>query len=525
MAQDADKREQRETRTQTAVDTQGGNAVHAAAASTTSDFGSSPSRAAAVRPRLTMATAVWGDWHLDMHFNVNMPTLLAPGNLPALAEHCDMTYVIFTRAADVERIDNAPAIEALRRVMSVEIKLLTEADLKDPIAAHHKAWNLVTEAAAADGSLVLLMPPDVAWAENCFASVVKRLKRGERATFMTYLRAEGTSFVEALLERKPKGEIVNAVPAREMVELCVRSLHPLMAAYLRDSDYFPIHPEMILWAVPGEGFAVRVLAREMFVFDPGYFHLNYASLPAKRLNAGEASFLADSDELFAVSLAPLGKDAAWHINPRRADPIEIAGWWMTYDSPVNDFMAAHKIRWHFAEVTEAKWRAKERASDLFVRRTAAAREGMRIWQVARELECSMTALALALAVHTGPLVRAARGRGGAIVLLPSDAAFAGGTSLDYLLAPEGTTALTRLMRTHHVPDVGEAVEARDPLGVLLDGEERRELRSAHGTLLLQTRPDGSYEISGARVIGGPLRAGAHAVYVVDRFVEPAKSAA
>jgi hypothetical protein len=65
----------------------------------------------------------------------------------------------------------------------------------------------------------------------------------------------------------------------------------------------------------------------------------------------------------------------------------------------------------FAEVTEAKWQAKERRAPLHSR-AAAAREGMRIWQAARELECSMTALALALAVHTGPLVRAARGHGG-----------------------------------------------------------------------------------------------------------------
>ena len=523
MAQDIDERGQVQTRARIALEARGGDGVDMRANGTSTAFGSDALAAVKVKPRLIMATAVWGDWHLDMHFNVNLPTLLAPGNLPALADYCDMTYVIFTRAADVERIDAAPQIEALRQVMSVEIKLFTAADIKDPIAAHHKAWNLVTEDAARDGSLVLLMPPDVAWAENCFASVVERLKRGERATFMTYLRAEGATFVDALLKRKPEGEIANPVPPREMVELCLRSLHPLMAAYLRDSDYFPIHPEMILWAVPGEGFAVRVLAREMFIFDPGYFHLNHAALPAQSLKPGEASFLADSDELFAVSLAPLGKDVAWHVNPRRADPVDIAGWWMTYDSPVNDFMAAQKIRWHFAEVTEAKWQAKERASNLFIRRAAAAREGMRIWQAARELECSMTSLALALAVHTGPLVRAARGHGGAIVLLPSDAAFAHHRKdlLDRLLAPEGAAALTRLIRAHHIPDAGDAVQARDPLAVLLGGEETRELKSADGPLLLQARPDGSYEIGRARVTQGPVRVGPHAVYVLDRLLGPA----
>jgi hypothetical protein len=407
-----------------------------------------------------MATAVWGKWHLDIHFDVNLPTLLAPGNLPTLAAFCDITYVIFTRRADLERIERAPETAALRRLMVVDIRLFSEIDIRDPIAAHHKAWALVTEASARDGSLVLLMPPDVAWAENCFVTVVERLRRGERAVFMTYLRAESSTFVPALVARKKQGEVTNCVPPSEMVELCVRSLHPLMAAYLRDSKYFPIHSEMVLWAVPQEGFLVRVMAREMFLFDPGYFHLNNASLPIQKMKPGEASFVADSDELFAVSLAPLGKDATWHTTPRKADPIEIAGWWLTYDSPVNDFVAAQKIRWHFAPVSEAKWRAKERASDLFVRRTAAAREGMRIWQAARELQCTMASMTLALSVHTGALSRAARGRGGSIVLLPNDAAFATQRRgfLDQLFSPAQSSTLVRMLRAHHIPDVGELVE-------------------------------------------------------------------
>jgi uncharacterized surface protein with fasciclin (FAS1) repeats len=125
-------------------------------------------------------------------------------------------------------------------------------------------------------------------------------------------------------------------------------------------------------------------------------------------------------------------------------------------------------------------------------------------------------------VHTGPLVRGAHGRGGAIVLLPSDAAFArhGKDCLDRLLAPEGAAALTRLIRAHHIPDVGDALETRDPLGVLLGGEETRELASADGPLLLQVRQDGAYEIGRARVTGGPVRVGPPAVYVVDEFLAP-----
>lgn len=469
--------------------------------------------------RLTMVTAVWGKWHLDMHFNVNLPTLLAPGNLPALAARCKTTYLIFTRKADFERINSAAEIEALRRIMTVEIRWLDEADLQDPIAAHHKAWNLATKEAADNGSLVLLMPPDVAWGDNSFGSVVKHLENGVRAIFMTYLRAESSSFVEALLSRKPKEGIVNRVPPEEMVELCVRSLHPLMGAYLRDSDYFPIHPEMILWAVPGEGFAVRVLAREMFIFDPVRVELNSVALVAQTLSDDAIAFMAESDELFAVSLAPLGKDIGWHINAHRADAIEIAGWWLNYDSPVNDFIASQKIRWHFAPVTEDKWRCKERSSDLFVRRVAVAREGMRIWQAACELECTKASLALSLAVHTGAFQRGVRGRGHALVLIPNDAAFDDDAYFEWLLTPEGAKSLTLLIGAHHIPDVKDFVGARDPLAAANNDDKRGVVQSGRGPILLRQLDDGSYEIAGAQVTDGPLKIGKHAVYVVDRLID------
>ncbi len=247
---------------------------------------------------------------------------------------------------------------------------------------------------------------------------------------------------------------------------------------------------------------MRVLAREMFIFDPSYFQsqFRFASGPSPQVGGGVIPGRQRRDVCRIAG--HLGKDVSWHISAHKADPLEIAGWWLNYDSPVNDSIASQHIRWHFAPVTEEKWRAKERAADLFVRRAAAAREGMRVWQAARELECSRASLALSLAVFTGSLARAVRGRGAAIVLLPSDFAFArsGSGFHDGLLTPEGASALTRLIRAHHIPDVGDVAETRDPLAALLEGDEQRELMSADGPLMLRVLPDGSYEIGGARVI-------------------------
>jgi hypothetical protein len=39
------------------------------------------------KKKLLVVTAVWGDWHISKYRDLNLPTLLAEGNFPALAEH------------------------------------------------------------------------------------------------------------------------------------------------------------------------------------------------------------------------------------------------------------------------------------------------------------------------------------------------------------------------------------------------------------------------------------------------------
>ena len=470
--------------------------------------------------RLIMVTAVWGDWHLRMLCDVNLPTLLADGNLPALARNCRITYLLFTQRADLQRLNSSPQIQALRKVLDVRIEILDQAELSNPIAAHHKVWSIAERQARREHQFILLMPPDVAWANNAFKNVGARLSEGRKAIFMTYVRVVTDSFVPELLKRRNPSSAALSVAPQDMVRLSLQNLHPLMAAYLRSTDHFPYHPEMMLWTVPGEGILARVLAREMFLFDPAHFALNHVSLPADRIDPTDAYFMADSDELFAVSLAPLGKDVDWHLHPRSPDPVEIGGWWLDYDSPVNDFVAGHKIFWHYTPISSDKWRARSLGSDIFVRRTAAAREGIRIWHCARQLNCTKAAPILALAIHTGVFARAAQGRGPALVFVPSDKAMSRipGADLDRLLAPEGAKALSALIRAHHVPDFGWSSDGDDPLSSILAGREDAELATETGDALQIRRENSVITVNGARIVGSPAIAGGHAAYQVDSLL-------
>lgn len=471
--------------------------------------------------RILMTTAVWGVWHLMAHLTCNLPTLLAAGNLPLLADRFPIRYLTFTRKEDYETIRTSPAMQRLKDLnVELEFEFLSPDILSDPIAAHHHAWNEATRRARERREYLLLMPPDVAWAGNSFGVIADRLANGHRAVFMTYLRAESDSFLEALKKLQEPDRIELPVSQQKMVELCTASLHPLMAASFRDSDFFPIHPEMILWPVPGEGFAVRVLAREMFLFDPTYFNLNSAALPDSRLTEDEVSFLCDSDDLFAVSLAEIGKDVQWHILPRTADPLTIAPWWLRYDSKSNDFMVGQKIRWHFKPVTEAKWRAVEAGADLLIHRLIAAREALRVWQVAQVRNCQRAATLLALLLHTGAVAGLMRSREAALVFLPTDEAFADLQS-DLIDDDADKTGLRRLVesaRWHVCPVAHSVVEADDPLAAAKYEAGSGKLKTGAGALPFTRDTDGVWQVGNATITSDPIRTGPLAIYLVESFV-------
>src|SRR5258708_5560378 len=100
------------------------------------------------RVDVAIVTAVWGDWHLHAYLNVNLPTLLAPRNLPSLIERHRVTYEIYTRSADLGRLRNSDGFRRLAMLLPVKVRTVRQRKLSDPIAAHVEIWRKAVGKAA-----------------------------------------------------------------------------------------------------------------------------------------------------------------------------------------------------------------------------------------------------------------------------------------------------------------------------------------------------------------------------------------
>lgn len=387
---------------------------------------------------IRIGVGVWGDWHTGALIDLNFASLLAPGNFPALRERYNIIFDIHTRGVDRERIEASDEYKALSEYCTFEFKLIDELILEDPIAAHKLPWNEATELAREGGEFVGFYHPDIAWSDGSFTHIADLLDAGKKAIFKGFMRVVDTTFETALVEQHRAEDGVISIAPRDLVQLGLEHLHPMMASYDRRSMFFPSHTEMIVWPVPREGVHCRILAREMFLFDPNEVTHNPNLLLETAPSPEAVEMIGCSDNLFAVSLAPLGKDIRWYDTPRQMNPQNCSPWLELYDSEWNEQISMTPINWSNTSSDTERWRRRERASEITVKRIRECYRATWVWRMTAHMNMSSAACEIvAYLIMTGLLYRIPADPRATTIFLPEDNALEPHRDALYALLEEG----------------------------------------------------------------------------------------
>src|SRR5436309_1187192 len=124
---------------------------------------------------------VWGYRFVRQFLEVGLPTLLAPGNVPALAAALPTRFIILSRLEDEDFVRNHPAFRRLCQVCETEIRLIdhliTGSNYSTTITLAY------TEAIRAAGNDMLdtcffFLVSDYIVADGSLASVLTRMMAG-----------------------------------------------------------------------------------------------------------------------------------------------------------------------------------------------------------------------------------------------------------------------------------------------------------------------------------------------------------
>jgi hypothetical protein len=290
--------------------------------------------AAAPRPRppartICVLLPVWGTEFIGQFLDYSLPTLLAPGNIPALAKALATRFVFLTRAADEAKFRAHPAFQHLATVTEVEFSpiddLITSGNHSTTITLAYARAVRATGSAMRDTCFFFLVS-DYIMADGSLAAVLRRMQAGASAVQVgNFQLMEETA--ESWLDRRFAGAGVSlALTARELMRWGLDCLHPITLANMVN---FPLchNPEAnrLLWRVDDATLIGRFYLLHMICIRPELSEFivgsscDYSFIP-EMCPSGNVVTITDSDDYLVVEVQP-----RWHeSNFLRVGPGSVA---------------------------------------------------------------------------------------------------------------------------------------------------------------------------------------------------------
>lgn len=273
---------------------------------------------------------VWGLKFVRQFLEVGLPTLLAPGNIPALVRALPTRFIILTKLDDADFIRQHQSFRRLCEACSTEIRLIdhliTGSNYSTTITLGY------TEAIRAAGSDMLdtcffFLVSDYIVADGSFAKILDRMMRGCSGVLagnFNIVQEEAVPWLEEQLNRSPT---VLAIPPRKLLQWALNYLHPATVANTVNIPFsHNSHTNRLFWQVDGNTLIGRFYLMHMICVRPETLDFvigsscDYSFIPELCPN-GIVEVITDSDDYLVVEMQPREHEArslqSGPLRPRR----------------------------------------------------------------------------------------------------------------------------------------------------------------------------------------------------------------
>jgi len=284
-------------------------------------------RAAAWRRRFAViGSVVWGQRFVDKFMDYCLPSLLAPGNIPALARKRKVVHSIVTTEADRDRIVAHPAFARLRKLARVVFTCFPPEFLERREQSGYNFYHFyglldhqsVFMARALKADLYLL-PIDCVYSRDCLGNFSSYLERDSDCCSVGSIEAIESELRAWLdVETKRRANVLD-LPSRELVQAASeRPDRYFRSLTMRpDNTEFCAHPRELVWPLV-DGLAIhsifmhplavsaRLLSRP---FHAQHENVDFALLPRLLQGDGRLKVIEDASEAMLGHFgAPVTRD-------------------------------------------------------------------------------------------------------------------------------------------------------------------------------------------------------------------------
>lgn len=210
--------------------------------------------------RILITTSVWGDKYRDLFANFSLASMLAPGNLPALAKRHHVTVQFITQRSDIRWLWSHRNVKNMEEWADLDMILMEDRDIVEPPDERSGAkYGFVTQLqniairSAHRYDAVIFNYADFIWADGSLPNAVNLL--GDADAVLGFCLPVDTERGKAALAGSINGGTLNIAP-RELAALAIENLHVEATYRFVDAPAFTRMPSYILTKV-GDGLEVR----------------------------------------------------------------------------------------------------------------------------------------------------------------------------------------------------------------------------------------------------------------------------
>lgn len=319
-------------------------------------------------------TPVWGVKHTEIFLELGLPSLLSANNIPNMAHEASITYELFTRLSDREKIEASLAFQKLKEIVEVKYFFIPE-EIETSHLMMSDCHRTALQHAYANNAGTVFIPPDCIWADGSMVNLAKIVSRGFAMVHMSDLRVNRDSMMQMLRQSKQPSSPELFLDVRELITVGLRHLHDITKDLFFSEASKKLMPANLLWTVPGQGILARCFHLHPLYIEPNISNTNFKTTIDDDLgldldkNGLRQYVVTDSDELFAFELS--GIEHRVTANYDKGSILDIAAWAEVSANTRHWQLVKQNIKIHYKDIIAADWdplikKADEVINEAFV---------------------------------------------------------------------------------------------------------------------------------------------------------------
>lgn len=316
---------------------------------------------------------VWGYEYVRDFLECSLPTLLSPGNVPAVAAALASEFVLLTGADDQAFIREHPNFKRLAAVCDTRIvaidHFITDGNYSTTVTlAYAEAVREVGEAML--DTCFFFLVGDYIMADGSLANALKRMQHGASAIVVGNFQIAREDALPWLQDQLSSTKQSLALPPRQMMRWALNHLHPSTLANTVNVPFsHNFHTNRLFWRVDGNTMIGRFYLMHMLCVRPEKTEFvigascDYSFIP-EMCPSGNVEAITDSDEYLVVEMQPRLHEAQFlRSGPLR--PRALARSLNDWTTQAHRENVRHRIVFHAGDLPQQLDSAQEK-SDAFL---------------------------------------------------------------------------------------------------------------------------------------------------------------